>query len=460
MKTKINIVLIPADDRPVSYQLPVITAAINENINILIPPKKFLGNLKTSADINKLINWLENTTAENNIDYIICALDIIAYGGLIPSRRCPDNENNIFSRLNNFKNIVKTSNAKLFAFSSIMRISNNNINEEEKEYWDKYGKLIFEYSYKLHKEENYSIAEAKIPPEILNDYLKTREKNFSVNKFYLDWQKERIFDFLLFTKDDTAPFGLNVQEAEYLSQMAAVHTGYDEVITVLLARAVAENHSGKIKIHPVYSTPEGKNIIPGYEDKLLYKNIESHIDLCGAEHADSEKNADIILLVHTPEKEQNDLAMKEFVEPENHKSVDFCIDYIKNSDKPVILADVKNANGADDLLIKKLFELDFDLYGYAGWNTASNTIGTALSMGVMRYIAEKEKFFCEENFKKLMFVRFADDWAYQTVARHKDNREEEFLSTARKMARRFNLNPSQISLTFPWNRNFEIEITC
>ena len=37
-------------------------------------------------------------------------------------------------------------NAAIYAFSSIMRISNNNCNEEEKSYWDKYGKKLFDYS--------------------------------------------------------------------------------------------------------------------------------------------------------------------------------------------------------------------------------------------------------------------------------------------------------------------------
>jgi len=457
MTTKINIALIPADDRPVSYQLPLMTGKISRDLEIFIPPRQYLGNLTNTADTGKILEWLENVAAENKIDYIICALDTIAYGGLIPSRRCGDTLETIYARLDSLKKIIEKSNAKLLAFSSIMRISNNNINEEEKEYWDKYGKLIFEYSYKLHKGDDCTAEESKIPPEILCDYLGTRERNFSVNKSYTGWKES---GFLLFTKDDTAPYGLNIREAEYLSLKARIHTGYDEVISVLLARAAAGNQPEKLKIYPLYSTPNGKNIIPRYEDIPLHKNIENHINLCNARLTDSQENADIVLLVHTPEKAQNDLAMREFVEPENKESVDFCVNYIENSAKPVILADVKNANGADDLLVKTLLNADFDLYGYAGWNTASNTLGTALSMGIMRYVAERNGCFSEKDFKKLLFVRFADDWAYQAVARQSKDREKIFLSEAIKMAQKFSVNSSQISLTFPWNRNFEIEIFC
>lgn len=78
-----------------------------------------------------------------------------------------------------------------------MRISNNNVNEEEKEYWDKYGTKIFEYSYNFHKE---GLDTSEVPPEILNDYLVTRRRNFKTNQNYLEWLKEGIFNTLVFSK--------------------------------------------------------------------------------------------------------------------------------------------------------------------------------------------------------------------------------------------------------------------
>ncbi|MBR4124937.1 MAG: DUF4127 family protein, partial [Victivallales bacterium] len=56
-----------------------------------------------------------------------------------------------------------------------------------------YGKKIFEYSYNLDKN---GTTETDIPEEILDDYLTTRERNFEINKIYLDWQKEGFFDTL------------------------------------------------------------------------------------------------------------------------------------------------------------------------------------------------------------------------------------------------------------------------
>ena len=52
-----------------------------------------------------------------------------------------------------------------------------------------------------------------------DDYLKTRTRNFEINKIYLEWQKERLFDTLIFSKDDCAEYGFNVKEAHELEKL-------------------------------------------------------------------------------------------------------------------------------------------------------------------------------------------------------------------------------------------------
>lgn len=144
-----------------------------------------------------------------------------------------------------------------------MRISNNNINEEEKEYWNKWGKKIFDYSYMTHKLGTESCITNIIPSEILDDYMQTRKRNFEINKIYLEWQKEGLFDTLVFSKDDCAEYGFNVQEARALEALGGfVKTGADEIPLTLFARAVR----GNVRIAPVYTASEHKNLISNYED--------------------------------------------------------------------------------------------------------------------------------------------------------------------------------------------------
>ena len=62
----------------------------------------------------------------------------------------------------------------------------------KKEYWKDWGKKIFEYSF------SGGINKSNIPQEILDDYLKTRKRNFEINKIYLNWHQScQVFPFLL-----------------------------------------------------------------------------------------------------------------------------------------------------------------------------------------------------------------------------------------------------------------------
>ena len=139
---------LPIDNRPVCYTLPQQIAAIDSSIEFFIPKRDMLGDLTKYADVEGIFDWLNNLP---DLDAIVISLDTAAYGGLISSRRCPETFEQIRCRIERLKEILKRKNAKIYAFSSIMRISNNNVNEEEKEYWNIWGKRIFDYSYQTHK---------------------------------------------------------------------------------------------------------------------------------------------------------------------------------------------------------------------------------------------------------------------------------------------------------------------
>jgi len=481
----VNLLIIPLDDRPVSYTLPKQIAMINRSINVFEPPRELLGGLTRFSDVEEIFNWLQDILRTQKSDYIIVSLDTIAYGGLISSRRSTDNTLQILDRLNKFRQIIENSNteAKILAFSSIMRISDSYVNEEEKEYWDKYGKEIYKYSYLSHKENKVPEELIKrIPDDILDDYLKTRERNLTVNKFYLSWLQDNFLDYLVYSKDDTGQFGLNVLEAELLSNKiseknlqnkAVILTGADEIPCDLTSRAITDKYAKSIKIFPVFSTQNGKNVISRYEDKTIFDNTNSHINLCGAEIASSQEFADMILLLHTPDNMQNDHCLKIYPEAENPTAINLALEFIKNTDKPLIIADISHANGADNMFIGELLDKHYNIskiYGYAGWNTTGNTLGSVISTGISRFIAEKTKNILIDNFKKVLLVRFSDDWLYQTIIRQKlrslsdkanvKTLKEELTPLVLKLAYKLNLyvNPNDLFVDFPWNRTFEVEV--
>lgn len=453
-----KIALIPIDNRPVCYTLPEEIAKIDEDLRLLLPERKLLGDLKTTANIEGITEWLNGL---ESVDAIVVSLDTIAYGGLIPSRRSSDSLETIKTKLEAFKNILKTKNAKTYAFSSIMRISNNNVNEEEKEYWNKYGKKIFEYSYNLHKSNS---VESDIPPNILEDYLTTRSRNFEINKMYLDWLEEGIFKVLVFSKDDCAQFGLNVIEAKELEKIskeknlpALVKTGADEIPLTLLARAISDNNE-EIKISPLFLAPEYKDLISNYEDISIEKSVCAQIELAGAKIS-NENDADIILIVNNFENNQGEIVME--VPTKSFSGT------LTLPQKPYMIADVRFANGADNQFIDKLFKNNINynnFYGYSAWNTSANTLGSLIYAGIVRYFAKK---YNETAFKNLQLTRFLDDWAYQANVRQELKKS---FSTPNPDETKTLMQPfesrlkgklqieAEINYAFPWERFFEVEI--
>lgn len=442
---------IPIDNRPVCYSLPEMTAYIDENIEFYMPKREWLGDLTKYADTEKLLNWLEGLP---KLDAIIVPLDTVAYGGLISSRRCEDSFEDIAKRVEKLKAVLKSNGAKIYAFSSIMRISNNNINEEEKEYWSKYGKKIFDYSYQTHKLGCESCIMNVIPSVVLDDYMATRKRNFEINKLYLEFQKEGVFEILVFSKDDCAEYGFNVQEARALKALGGfVKTGADEIPLTLLARAVSDLQAEKLKISPIFLEPSQKDLISNYEDISIENSVKGQLELAGCEVVTEDK-ADILLYVNNFEDHQGEIVMKIGTKP--------FAGIWQTPDKAYIIADVRFANGADNAFVKKLFEkgLGENFCGYSAWNTSANTLGSLICVAVIKFFAKQ---YNESAFKSLQAVRFLDDWAYQANVRQQ-LAVPDITELKNKMKPYEEIISSQLDVkinagyTFPWNRLFEVEV--
>lgn len=438
---------LPIDNRPVCYTLPEQIAKIDESIELFLPDRSLLGDLTKYANVNGIFEWLKNLP---KLDALVISLDTAAYGGLISSRRCSDSFEEIREKIEKLKEILKEKNAKIYAFSSIMRISNNNINEEEKEYWNLWGKKIFKYSFNSCKNNGENPPQTDIPQEILTDYLNTRKRNFEINKIYLEWQKEGLFDTLVFSKDDCAEFGFNVREAQELENLGGfVKTGADEIPLTLLARAI----QGKIKIAPIFTEPSQKNLISNYEDVSIEKSVTGQIELAGCEVSELQ-NADMLLYVNNFKNHQGEIVMKRPTEPFS--------DVWNIPQKPYMIADVRFANGADNSFVNKLFEKGFDenFYGYSAWNTSANSLGSLICGAKVKFLAKK---YNDKEFKKLEVVRFLDDWAYQANVRQTLSKPDTTELTTQmkpfeKEVAKVLKTEFEVKYFFPWKRLFEVEV--
>lgn len=508
-----KILVVPMDDRPCTYNFPYQLGNIY-GAEIIIPPRNKMGNLNKIADKEWIINWINENS--NNLDGIIIASDTLAYGGLIPSRRNYDSFDDISNNLKIIVDIKKRNpNLSIFVCSTILRISNSNENQEEKEYWKDYGEILHKFSYLMDK--NYLINEAdydqyniesilnintnlnkinelkeKIPQEIIKDYLKGRFRNFKVNKLLIKWLKEGYIDYLSICADDSSQYGFNVIEKKIFNRILDsttklkgklnIYPGADEAISSLVAGLINRKNNFKPIFYPVYSKySKGENLVTMYEGIPLKNTLINQVNVINGEITNDINSADIILYMYTSQEKQEDhylkSAYKEKIEevPENIKD-EFISYLVKDSDKSIVLLDLAYANGADNSFINQVIEkIDIKkLSSFSSWNTTGNSIGTALSHSSLSILGKIKKTFSEKGHYKFLFERFFDDWIYQGLSRLKYvsengyNLNQEQLEALKnvyiKDLNRYiqtNKNFKDLvieNINFPWQRPFEIEV--
>jgi hypothetical protein len=484
-----SLAVLPLDDRPCTYDIPARVGAI-AGARVLLPPRELLGNLTQQADRQALGAWLLDVAPR--VDAVVVALDTLAYGGLIPSRRSTDGFSELVQCLQPILQLKQAHpHLPIHAFSVTMRLSDSDVNEEEKSYWDRYGKMIYRYSFYQHRHKTTAdeadraiAAEARrqIPDAILDDYLQTRERNFSLNQTMVKWAGSGLFTSLMLTQDDTSSFGFNVEEQQQLQQMVTttrledrvfIYPGADEVAAVLVARAI--NHLNQrtptiaVSWHPL----DGKRIQAMYEDRPLWQTLRGQIRAAGCKEIGDEAAADALIVVNTPASAQGDLALRLNLDApdtplRNFEPLLLTLEMALGAGKMVGLADVAYANGADPRLMPELVQrVDiWRLKAFAAWNTAGNTFGTLVAALSCATHSQAQ----DDANTTLLAERLAEDWLYQSVLRpelqalSKQGRGiGELADTlqaalAAEWATHFGDRPFHFSTHFPWQRLFEAAV--
>lgn len=422
-----KILLIPLDERPCNALFPRFLE--NETVQIITPPNKLLGEKRKSAPIKPLQDFILKNIQD--CDSAVLSMDMLLYGGLIPSRLHHESKEELQQRLAIIENIKQANtNIKLYAFQCIMRCPQYNSSEEEPDYYEEYGYSIFRKKYLEDKQQREQLTEVEleeykkiqIPSEIIEDYETRRQKNLFMNEQALKYIKEKYIDFYVIPQDDSSPFGytaidqkhvLSSIKEERLELQTMVYPGADEVSMSLITRAYNDYYHKQPKIYPFYASILGPTIIPKYEDRPMFESLKSHIRVTGAKMVQSANEADIILAINCPGK----IMQESFDEPKDityssyRELLTFCYqikDYIEQG-KKVALCDSAYSNGGDIELLNFLDQLDVidKLYAYAGWNTNCNTLGTVLAQS---QIAKKTPI-------HIILYRIIEDAFYQAKVR-------------------------------------------
>jgi hypothetical protein len=493
MDTTVKILLVPLDDRPVTYLLPQMVANV-AGLQAIVPPRELFGSLNRPAQPEALQAFIESAVTSHRIEAAFICADTLIYGGLINSRRSSETYKELEGRVKALTGLrKKLGNVPIYVQSSIMRISDNHDNTEEKDYWSRYGREIFAWSENLHRLNTQgSVAagllresEMRVPEAIRQDYLNTRYRNFKINLALLEALSKGNFSRVVFSLDDSGENGLNVLEQEKLerrilqlgmNEQAVTYAGADEVICSMIAHwLTARDREARTTASVVYSLPAAEFCQSRYEGQSIGQSIRAQLKAANIRILDPEAQdriePDFTLVVHAGENGQGDHIVlpghQDIRSMDTREAAAATLDILKKSRTPCVLCDVAYANGADPTLISQLIqqpELLNKLWAYSAWNTTGNAVGAALALGVARlYAPDPVK--ADEVAKEALFVRLVDDYAYQTQARRnlKSAAQEDLLSQMRplvaEIAKALKYEDKSCRLSFPWQRLFEVEVS-
>jgi len=442
-----TIVYLPLDKRPCNALFPAQIAAMTD-VRFVVPPVSALGNKKQAANHERIAEWLLKET--EGADYAILSIDMLVYGGIVPSRLHRLDEQECLRRLAVLKNL-KSANPRLriYGFNLITRAPAYNSSEEEPDYYAEHGADLHKYGWlsdKMEREtltpeetEKWSRLQTRLPHDALHDLLDRRRTNAALNEAAVRYAQQGTIDFLIIPLDDNSRYGftaleqrklLHSVEANRLMDRVHIYPGADEIGCTLFTRVFCEIKQYRPEVFVRYSSTHGPAVIPKYEDRSLGESIKCHLTAAGACIGDSSADADVVLMVHSAAIGQHEMAETGIPFGERHRTYFSEINYrefaqairmYSSKNKLIALADVAVCNGADTVLMNLLEDSGLlpALSAYAAWNTSGNSLGTVIAHAIVASYYRKEEQAPERKSleREFLLCRLIEDWGYQSLVR-------------------------------------------
>jgi hypothetical protein len=480
----VRIGLVPIDDRPVNTRLPAMIAAVAGSES-LQPPSEIVGSEWEPGQPVAIGTWILDTAAQ--LDALIVSLEMLAYGGLIASRTTTDPPVVALQRLAPLDALPGKA-LRLYGSSIILRASDSYSSAEEPEYWSSFGRELHAFGAALHRsfrdsgDPEVGRIRREVPAEVRGDFLRRRIRNHILNLEALRLAAAGVFDTLLLTSDDTAVHSAGSLEQQWLEHWAMaidarhrvlIYPGADEIGSVLTARALgADREPVAFQIRCL--EPDGLERVAKFENVPLHRTVERQIVAAGGKTVSDTEPADMVLFIHAPSPVEGDWYGGAPSGPVRDELVGTVADDVAaliEAGTPVALADVRYTNGGDPWLVNALSERAdlLDLSAYAGWNTAANSIGTAIAHATALVRGRQDGTFDADAHRRLLAHRLLEDCVYQAVVRQEltpeQLRQEDLDSViaGRLQSEAHRLLPGAAvrvppeRVHLPWDRPFEVD---
>jgi hypothetical protein len=413
---------------------------------------------------------------------------MLGFGGLIASRTGHEPLDEPLRRWR----VLRYLTPPVHAACVVMRTPDADDGGEEPDYYAHSGRA-------LHAASRAMVAgtpaPAQLDPAVVDDFFGRRLRNHALNLAAVDLARGGAVDTLTVTADDTARGTLASAEQDWLrswvrwlalGDRVLTHPGADEVGAVLTVRALGSllgAPAATVRVHSAASL----ELVPPYENQPLGASIAQQVAAAGAVLASDEgAEPDLDLMVHAPTGDGFDHAVAPPTGTDDAAAAATAalVRDLLTAGRRVAVADCAHPNGADPALVAALRELVGtrweSLAAFAAWNTAGNTVGSALAHGLAVVIGRRAGSFDERAHAELVRHRLLEDWGWMSSTRARvraavgsDPARHDHLApgsseraTAEGLAHRLlaerlaELDPAWalVRSAFPWDRTYEVDI--
>lgn len=506
----LRVILLPLDSRPPCTQF-VQQLGLMSNIAVITPPAALLDNYHTPADRGALRDWLQQHIA--TADAAIISVDMLTHGGLMASR-LPQGTRDDYQTTMDFLTQLHAQYPQipLYVFSIIprLRLADTAENHPFQQAMIKYSTLrdvvnTFENPCDIEKLAKVS---EEIPTPVIQRYEAMYAANTAANRRLMDMAAQGIIHTLVIGQDDAALFGLaNLEKRRLdadlshrpgLTGRVFITRGTDEVALTMLGGITQQDNTARPSVYAEYSSPAAAYTVMPYMPHTVARTVQEKAALLHLPLADTPADAAIILYVHigAPHTTSRQLAAEAAR-----------IRDLLATGKTVALVDLSQDFQTADTLLPTLLARNVAinrLAAYAGWNTTSNSVGTALTQAFLYHAARQHAaprniaLLREKTRLEFLYARMLDDWYYQKLVEPHINQRLQWTDTApgalgaarpavEQLIRRqllpysrelftraflhtaipltdaadsqFLLTDANVDISLPWERTFEIKVT-
>ncbi len=435
----LRVALVPLDDRPCHTGFAERLAELGR-VELLLPPRAALGRFLTPGDPEAVLGWLRDVAPL--CDACAVCVDMAVYGGLVASRTPVVPTDVARSRLDRLGGLLGEVGGPTALGSVLMRGTITVASGADAAlYRDlaRYSELAG-LPRRTRPAAEWEELLARIPSDVRERYHAVRERNHAVNLACVGLVGSGLAGHVCFAQEDCRPVGLHRREQDAIlaecrlrgldSGQYSLHPGADELSCALLARLVLEARHKRVRLRTRILPDEAASRAAPFEDRPIRETLAGQMHAVGAE-ATSDPSSPLLLVVG-PLASPVDLTGDDYAPAPSagleapllrrpkaavgESWIGEVAEAVASESGPVGLADCAVANGGYLPLARRLREdglLD-RLCLHDAWNTAGNTLGTAVAFLAVAAALERLD---HPVLRAFLLERRLDDIVYQSVVR-------------------------------------------